>query len=88
MSTRELQDNNPSEQPRPGSVAHLVTQGLGYCCEAFFWKRYVGVSSDLVAARLGIAARTVNRHRQWYEEGSLSCPNKKDCLAKLLESKI
>jgi len=82
--TRELQNDNPSGYTRPGSAAHLVTRGLGYCCEAFFWQRYAGVSSDLVAARLGIAVRTVNRHRQWYKEGNLKCQDTGDCLARLL----
>lgn len=69
-----------SHKPRANCVTDLITTGLGYCCEAFFWERFKEIPSDLIAARLGIAVRTVNRHRQWYAEGKFSCEGKLTCI--------
>ena len=77
-SSSELRRNNP----RANSVSFLITDGLGYCCENFFWAAFEGISSELIAARLGVARRTVNRHRQWWADGQLECAELSNCLLK------
>lgn len=68
------------DKPRVNTVAYLITEGLGYCCEHIFWSTFQHVSAELVAARFGIAERTVRRHRQWWKDGSLPCEKRACCL--------
>lgn len=77
----ELSEHNSHEKPRANSVAYLIQEGLGYCCLWFFWQRFKDVSSELIAARLGVTAGTVLRRRQ--EEGS--CCGKANCMKRLLK---
>ena len=79
-SSPELSTHNP----RADGPEYLITKGLGYCCEAFFWRQYAHVSTELIAARLGCAVRTVRRHRQWYNEGKLVCKQQGNCLDRRL----
>ena len=69
---------------RANSVQFLITDGLGYCCEQFFWAAFEGISSELIAARLGVARRTVNRHRQWYHDGRFECAARDSCMLRRL----
>ena len=77
-NTSELSSNNT--RVVPGSVRDLVETGLGYCCEYVFWRTYKNVTTDLIAARLGMAPRTVNRHRQHFDEGLIECANCPNCM--------
>lgn len=77
--TRELYTNNLRELPRPGTINHLITEGLGYCCEGLFWQLYASTPSDLIAARLGVTPRAVNTHRRAYLDGDLGCKNLGGC---------
>jgi len=70
------------DKPRTNSVEYLITVGLGYCCEAFFWERYVTLPADVIAARLGCTADTVRRHRQWHREGLIVCQRALNCIPK------
>ena len=82
MST--LPDDNTRTEykpPRANSVEYLIVIGLGYCCEAFFWKRYFNIPGPLIAARLGVRNDTIRHHKQWYSEGRYACKNSPTCLA-------
>ena len=57
-----------------------VTEGLGYCCEFFFWQKYAGVDTELIAARLGVSERTVRRRRLMAQQGKLKCKKEEQCL--------
>ena len=70
---------------RANTVEDLLTTGLGYCCEWFFWGQYENTSADLIAARLGITVNTIRRHRLWYREGRFKCTCKGECLKHRLE---
>ena len=65
--------------PRESLTSTLITQGLGYCCPAWFWERFWEVPTELVAARLGISERSVQRHRKSFNEGECKCQNREKC---------
>ena len=69
--------------PRVPLTSHLITDGLGYCCPAFFWDRFWEVPTDLVAARLGVSERTICRHRKAFNEGEIECLMKENCRKNL-----
>jgi hypothetical protein len=73
---RALSKNNA----RASSVEYLITEGLHYCCEYFFWARFKHVSSELIAARLGVTLVTIRRHRVWYAEGRYKCKCNAGCI--------
>lgn len=65
-----------------GLVTSLITDGLGYCCEAWFWERFKDVTTELIAARLGVSDRAVRKHRAAFRRGELVCQEKAKCLNK------
>ena len=64
--------------PRKGTVAYLITSGMGYCCEWKFFSLYH--NTELIAARLGVSERIIRRHKQAFAEGALCCENKENCM--------
>ena len=68
--------------PRESLTSSLITQGLGYCCPAWFWNRFWTIPTDLIAARLGVSERTINRHRKAFNEGECMCEGKPNCRRK------
>ena len=80
---RELSPDNPREKSKPppaNTVEYLITQGLGYCCEAYFWGQYLNLPAPLIAARLGVREDTIRRHKQWYRSGKYSCTLSRNCI--------
>lgn len=71
--------------PREGTIASLITTGLGYCCEAWFWAYFKDVSTELIAARLGVGERSVRRRRAMFKQGELVCQEKMKCLKKIVK---
>lgn len=71
--------------PRPNSVEYLITEGLGYCCEKFFWQLYFDVESDLIAARLGVDPEAIRRHKKRFQAGGYACQSLANCIPKRLE---
>jgi len=71
--------------PREGTLADLITTGLGYCCEAWFWAYFKNVSTGLVAARLGVSERAVRKRRAMFKQGELVCQEKTKCLKKIVK---
>lgn len=65
-----------------GLIASLITDGLGYCCEAWFWTHFKEVSTELIAARLGVTDRAVRKHRAAFRRGEMKCENQATCLSK------
>lgn len=63
---------NYSKIIRANSVEHLITDGLGYCCEWYFFSLYHDTS--LIAARLGVSERSIRRHKA-AELCCQDCPN-------------
>ena len=82
MTSRELSGHNP----RPNTVEDLITRGLGYCCEWFFWKRYT--NAEMIASRLGVTVDTVRRHKLWFANGKFECKGCEECLDKRLKGKL
>lgn len=77
MSTsRALSPNNTREL----RFETCVVEGLGYCCEFFFWQKYAGVTNELIAARLGVSERTVRRRRLKAQQGQTKCTKQEQCL--------
>ena len=72
--TRPLSPNNP----RPNSIPTLITKGLGYCCEWFFFSHYSDV--EMIAARLGVNERTVRKHKKAFKDGLLNCADCPNCM--------
>ena len=72
--------------PREGTLADLITTGLGYCCEAWFWSYFKDVSTGLVAARLGVSERAVRKRRALFKQGELVCQEKTKCLKKRVKN--
>ena len=68
------------DKPRVNSVEYLITVGLGYCCEAFFWERFKTIPADVIAARLGVSTNTIRRHRLWHSEGRFTCTRAHNCI--------
>lgn len=78
-NARPLSENN-TRAAQSSSVEYLITDGLRYCCEYFFWSYFRTVSSELIAARLGVTEATVQRHRRWYAEGKYKCKHAECCI--------
>ena len=73
---RDLSPNNTREL----RFETCVTEGLGYCCEYFFWQKYAGVETELIAARMGVSERTARRRRLKAQRGELKCRKEEACL--------
>lgn len=71
--------------PRESLTSSLITQGLGYCCEAVFWYTFTKVPSGTIAVRLGIERKTVQRHRSAFARGEFQCEKKDSCLSLKLQ---
>jgi len=67
-----------NNKPRRLTVARMITEDLGYCCEYKFFSLYK--DTPLVAARLGIDERTVRKHKAALAEGRLVCKNAGNCM--------
>lgn len=77
---RELPDDNTRLQcPR------LITSGLGYCCEWFFYFNFASLGTELIGARLGVSPRTVRRRIALYRAGELTCTCVEGCVKRALE---
>ena len=61
---------------RKNSVEYLIRDGLGYCCEWFFFQRFY--DTNLIAARLGCSRRAAQEHKAAALEGS--CLGVTNCL--------
>lgn len=77
MTTRELAVKSPRASTRP-TVNHLVTEGLGYCCEWFFFQHFK--DTQVVADRLGVTDRAIRLAKQRVREGVSVCQQKENCL--------
>tara|TARA_R110000868_G_scaffold51826_3_gene163970 strand:- start:123 stop:356 length:234 start_codon:yes stop_codon:yes gene_type:complete len=62
------------------SVPYLITEGLGYCCESFFFDAFAPIQSVVIATRLGVSPRTIGEHRAKWREGKLKCTECANCL--------
>lgn len=60
------------------TVKVLVTDGLGYCCEWFFFTRFRDTA--LIAARLGVTERAVRYAKSRADEGESKCEGRADCM--------
>ena len=77
-------DNVPPKRPQP--LFHkLITEGLGYCCEWFFFSRYG--RTDLIALRLGVSKRLVQYARARARNGECSCEHAPNCMKKFVNRK-
>lgn len=74
---RTLSPNNTREL----RFETCVTEGLDYCCEYFFWQKFINTETELIAARMGVSERTVRRRRLKAQRGELKCRKEEVCLA-------
>ena len=58
------------------TIKSLIEQDLGYCCEWRFFALYP--DNGLIAARLGVHVRTVQKHRE--RLATLKCDGQAGCL--------
>jgi hypothetical protein len=56
----------------------LIEEDLGYCCPFRFFSLYP--DNSLIAARLGVHVRTVQKHRERLVAGTLKCTCRSGCL--------
>ena len=80
----ELSEHNP-RKIRSGTIEHLITAGLGYCCVDFFWARYHAVPAPTVADRLGCHPDSIRRHKQKWREGQFACLETSACIKRFME---
>ena len=70
----------------PSSIVELITakppSGLGYCCQWVFFYRYGRTA--LIAARLGVAPRSVRYYRARFRAGEMACEGKDCCMKRAL----
>lgn len=62
---------------KPNLTRHMICDSLGYCCEFAFFHIYADTETHLIADRLGVAMRTIQRHR----EAAGRCTNAENCMA-------
>ena len=60
------------------TISSLVTEGLGYCCEFGFFRRYK--RTGLIAERLGVSERAVRYRKELFAAGKIKCKNCPGCL--------
>lgn len=73
--------------PRVNEISFLITDGLGYCCEAFFFQAFKDVPTGLISTRLGCVPATVSKHRRRFRLGEFKCTDCSECLNKRLEKR-
>lgn len=56
---------------RTNSVEYLI-KSLGYCCEARFFRIFAKKPSSMIALRLGVTTRAIEKKRKL---ALLPCPN-------------
>lgn len=66
------------------TIAHLVTDGLGYCCEYGFFRRYK--RTGLIAERLGVSERAVRYRKELFRSGEVACQHCEKCIDKKLKA--
>lgn len=67
-------------------LSDLITKDLGYCCEwAFFYHYRKNRFTPLIAARLGVSTRAVQKHKAAYRTGGLACNDCGNCLKRRLQ---
>jgi len=76
-SSRALRIGKSRESP---TKKLICDQGLGYCCEWFFWTRFNRVLTGVIALRLGVTDRTIRRHRVTHERGDYECKYRENCM--------
>lgn len=81
---RELSDHNPRKISH-SPIARDTTEGLGYCCEWFFWKKFGSVKQELLAARFGVDVRSIRRRIDLMKNEEIACTCSGHCMKKLLK---
>lgn len=66
------------------TVKSMIEEDLGYCCEFAFFS--IHKRTALIAARLGVTTRAVQKHKAAKREGCLCCESKPNCLGPLLKT--
>ena len=65
---------NTLKRRNVNTLSHLITDGLGYCCEAYFFSHFSNTA--LIAARLGVTTRAVRYHKA----AGKTCLNAVNCM--------
>ncbi len=60
------------------TIKLLVTTGLGYCCEAAFFRAIK--QTGAIATRLGVSDRAVRYRKELFNEGKIKCEGCKNCM--------
>lgn len=68
----------PQQKSERPTVKHLITDGLGYCCEYAFFRLFK--QTWKIAARLGISDRAVRYHKRAFKDGEMHCEKCPRCL--------
>lgn len=60
------------------TIKSLVTKGLGYCCEAAFFRAIK--QTGAIATRLGVSDRAVRYRKELFNEGKIACEHCPNCM--------
>jgi hypothetical protein len=63
-----------------GTIHHLITSGLGYCCPWMFFHLFR--KTGVIAARLGVTERAVRYAKKRVKEGEWVCEGHPTCMCK------
>ena len=78
----QLRDCN-RPYPRKTIMQKLICNTLGYCC---FWAFFrFNKSTPMIALRLGVTERTVQRYKADFAAGRLKCENCDKCLKSIAD---
>lgn len=63
------------------TLKSLITADLKYCCEYRFWLAYrKNRFTPLIADRLGVSIRSVQKHKAAFRRGDLVCQQCAKCM--------
>lgn len=72
---------SPDNTSGKNLFAHLITDGLHYCCVHFFLSRYAShENTKYISARLGVSEQCVRRHTADWKAGKYPCRNCANCM--------
>jgi hypothetical protein len=68
-------------RPKRITLRHLICDGLGYCCEWAFWSYFkMPRHTPLIAERLGVTERAVQKRRAAWRRKELRCEACAKCM--------
>ena len=68
------------------SIREMLTRDLGFCCPWAGLEANKEISSNMLAARLGVGGRAIRYQWDKVASGEIKCEHRKDCMKEKLDA--